>query len=565
MHNRIILYIISGLIWSIVLPIILQSGYIFAIDQALNTNGWIPKLGANNYSIGWLSQVFIFFGIPVWVLEKVLVVATFTLPPLWIYLYISRFVAEKYSWALFFALSFSIFNPMLYSRFLDGQVNIYVFYALFPLFVYFTKGFFEYKTLLSSLTVWLWWLLLITTTIHASYFIFFVFLICFFSYSREIFSRKNIYAFMRGILIILMLQCLYLIPFFLDSQNKESSVVSLIERFDESQQAAFSRIPSDINIYREILSMRGYWGDYENRFIASNNLFNDDSKNDGIIFIWFLIVLWILYCYKNKTPDRNIFLGLWILGFILSLWVTNNNIFTPINALLYEYLPLYSWFREPQKFVLFLVVSYIYFWYFGLIAISHFFKHFKVQQYIAIIVLFFCSISPVLYNFNMVFWFRGQISVQQYPIEWKQAREYISENTCSECSYDTLVFPWHGYMSISWTHKVVPTWTVRYMGSKMLFGDTIEIGSVYSTSTRQESKVVEKYIWPNWVFRENAQAWEYINFIEDIQAIGIQHIILLIESDYEWYQKILNDMLENELLEIALENDMMQIYKIIHE
>lgn len=562
MNKRIVIYIISGLIWAIVLPIILQSGYIFAIDQALNTNGWIPKIGANIFWIGWVSQVFVYFSIPIWVLEKLLVIATFTLPPLWIYLYISRYISEKYSWALFFALSFSIFNPMIYSRFLDGQVNIYIFYAFFPLFLYFTKWFFTYKTLTSAIVVWLWGLLLITTTLHASYFIFFVFLAYFCSYLGQIFSKKYIGAYSIGILIILLLQCVYLIPFFLDSQKQEASVVSLIERFDESQQAAFSRIPDDVNIYREILSMRGYWGDYENRFIASNNLFNDDSKNDGIIFIWFLIVLWLLYCYRNKTPDRHIFFGLWILGFILSLWVTNNNFFTPVNSILYQYLPLYSWFREPQKFVLLLVMSYIYFWYFGLIAVSHILEKYKIQSIVSLIVIFFCAIAPIIYNFNMLFGFRGQISVQEYPAQWEEAKLYISQNSCSECSYDTLVFPWHGYMSISWTYKVVWAWITRYFWENILYWDTIEIWNIYSSSTRDESKIIEKYIGPNWLLRWENKEWIYTDFSQEIDNLGIENIILLKESDYIWYQKILENMKEINLLEIGLENSMITVYSI---
>jgi len=562
MNKRIVIYIISGLIWAIVLPIILQSWYIFAIDQALNTNGWLPKIGSNNYWIWWISQLFVYMSLPIWLLEKLLVLLTFTLPVIGVYLYLKKYTQVQSSWALFFALSFSIFNPMLYSRFLDGQVNIYIFYALFPLFLYFVKYFFTRKTLLSAIIVWLWSVLLVLTTLHATYFIFFVFLAFFLSYAKDIFTRENIWKYTLWLLIISILQLSWLISIFHSPEDKISSSVSQIESFDSSQQSAFANIPKDKNIYIEILSMRGYWGDYENRFVASNDVFNDDSQNDWIIFIWFLILLWIIYSYRYKTNDRHIFLTLWLLGYILSMWVTNETIFYPVNALFYDYLPYYAGFREPQKFVLLLVMAYIYFGYFGIIAAWDFFKKYRIHSWVASVVLVFCIVSPLLYNFNMLFGFRGQVSVQQYPAQWEEVRNYLSENWCNDCEYDSLIFPWHWYMSISWTHKVVWAWITRYLWENILYGDTIEIWNVYSSSTRAESKIIEKYIWPKWVLRTDITDKSYNDFLNEIQNIGIQNIVLLKESDYISYQKILEEMKNADLLEIALENDMIQIYKI---
>ena len=562
MNNRILLYIIVWLIGAIILPIILQSGYIFAIDQALNTNGWIPKIGSNNYWIGLISQIFIYLSIPIWALEKLLVVMTFTLPVVGVYLYFKKYVELQSRWALFYALSFSIFNPMLYSRFLDGQVNIYIFYALFPLFIYFVKSFFTYKSLYSALIVWLWSMLLVLTTLHATYFIFFVFLVFTLWNMWEIFREKQTLPTSIGFIIIFCIQLLWLIPLFTSPSEKVFSTVSQIENFDSSQQSAFANIPDNKNPYIEILSMRGYWGDYENRFVESHDIFNDGSKNDWIYFIWLLIWVWLYYAFKNKIQDRYIFLALWLLGFVLSLWVTNSTVFTPVNALLYDYLPYYVGFREPQKFVLLLIVSYIYFWYFGIIALWELLQKCKIQKTVAGIVVLLCIMTPVLYNFNMFFGFRWQVSVQQYPEEWEEAKVYITENSCSDCEYDTLVFPWHWYMSISWTYKIVWAWITRYFWEHVLYWDTIEIWNVYSSSTRAESSIIEKYIWPNWVLKDGITDEKYIDFLSEIQNIGIQHIVLLKESDYLWYQNLLDDIRERDLLEITLENSMIQIYTI---
>lgn len=77
--NKIVFLILFIVFLIVVLPL-LKVGYIFSIDQVLNSNWWIPKIWDHIYWIWILSQIFIFFNIQIWILEKIIIIITIWLP-----------------------------------------------------------------------------------------------------------------------------------------------------------------------------------------------------------------------------------------------------------------------------------------------------------------------------------------------------------------------------------------------------------------------------------------------------------------------------------------------------
>ena len=137
MKNKFFI-IISIIVFLVVFPL-LKPWYIFSLDQILNINWWIPKIWDNIFWVSFLSSVFSFVWIPVWVLEKIIILLTFILPIWWGYLILKD---KKNIYSLLFACVLLIFNPFLYWRFIDWQINIYLSFAFYPLFFYFLREFF---------------------------------------------------------------------------------------------------------------------------------------------------------------------------------------------------------------------------------------------------------------------------------------------------------------------------------------------------------------------------------------------------------------------------------------
>lgn len=562
-NSRYISYIIWTLIFLIIYPLIFPKGYIFAIDQVIPPYPWMPAhLWDHIYWVWLISQIFWLLNIPIWVLEKFLIFITFFTSALWAFL---LFKKNNRGYGLFFAILLSFMNPFLYSRFLDGQINIYLAYAFMPMLVYFFDNFYKNTNFRNSLYLWIWWLLMSLTTIHSIYFIILLILIYTWVHIYWNYSKQNIIKIIQWILIVWLFQAIWVIPFLYNNNTNESSVSKQISSFDVSHYSAFQNTQSSINVYKEHLSLKWYWWDYQHRFIQNDVIDKAWEKNSVIYLLWFLVLAWILYRIKSwlNKQDYTFFL-IWLIWYILSLWLSNGNIFEWFNMFLYKHLPMYAGFREPQKWVMLLVISYCYFWMYWLESIWKSLKALNIQKYVITFSIILLSLTPLYYSFNMLFGFSWQVSIQEYPKEWESIRNtLISWN--QQQRYTTLVLPWHGYIGISWTGKKVGGWISQYFWDNILYGDTTEIWNVYSSSKRIESKIIEKYVSPVGLFKkEDISPQSLDDFIRDLNNIWIQNIILLKEADYKWYEDFLNIMLEKKLIEITKENNMIVLYKIIN-
>ena len=92
----------------------------------------------------------------------------------------------------------------------------------------------------------------------------------------------------------------------------------------------------------------------------------------------------------------------------------------------------------------------------------------------------------------------------------------------------------------------------------------MEIWKIYSQSTRIESKIIEKYIWPWWNFRKDISEKDIKKFIQDLKWLWIKNIILLKEADYKFYEKILEKAKKLWYMKLVKDNNMIKLYKIIY-
>lgn len=555
-------------LWLCLLTIIaplMEPWYIFWLDQSLSVNGWMPKIWANVYWVGILSQVFVFFHIPIWILEKMIVLLTFILPVVGMYLLTKK--KKTSNIALLFASLLAVFNPFLYSRFIDGQLNIYISFALYPLFFYFLfRALKKWETKYIISTV-LWSLLLCLTSLHNAIFIFFIFL----ASSITHINKKYFKNILKIWLWVFAINLIWFIPLILTANNN-SWFIHLIDNFWEQNRQAFQTVAPDSNISMSILSMNGYWWENETRFRGFTTI-NSQWKNIFYI-LFFLVIIWIFSRIDIKKKklwlkrfEYSVLLIMWA-SFVFAHGNQANHLFVWINNLMYEYFPLYSGMREPQKWVMFLIIGYGYFWARWVQKLSQFLKYFEVQKHIRKSLIIFLALIPIVYVPVMFFGLFGQISIQHYPKQWADAKEYLTETQgCkfAKC-YSSLVFPWHAYMSFQFTGKITGAWTLRYFWDNLLYGDNLEIRDIYSTSNRVESKIIEAYIGPTWIFRwiqEEDFRWIFAKFIQDTQALWISQILLLKEVDYIFYEKILRQWVVEWYLKIKYENDMLAIYNII--
>ena len=554
-----IILCILTIIWPLMIP-----GYIFSLDQVLNPNGWIGTVGSNIYWVWVLSQVFVFFSIPIWIMEKLLVIMTFTLPCLGMYLLLKNTKQKLLLSGILFWTLMVIFNPFIYGRFIDGQINVYLTYAMYPLLFYFLQKTLKKTTWKNISLLWLWSVLLCLTSIHNAIFLFFIFTVFWVFHIWKIWI-KNIW---KMALWLIAINMLWLIPFFVTQMNPNYGLVNQIDNFWEDNRWAFQTVANDSNIAMSVLSMNGYWGENENRFRGFTTI-NSNWKN--IFYMLFLIVIvWVFSKIQLKKKrlglnryERSL-ITLMLVSFILAHGNQWNHIFVWVNSLLYDYFPFYNGMREPHKWVMFLVIWYAYFGALWVNRVSVFLEQYLEQKWLKNTAIWVLALMPIIYIPVMFFWLFGQISIHKYPQEWSDAKAYIDQiDTCEkEKCYSTLVFPWHAYMSFNFANKITLTGAVRFMWNNMLSGDNLEIRDIYSTSNRPESKVVEKYIWPWWLFRIDSNfETTFTSFRSDIQSLWIEQILILKEVDYIWYENILKQAIVEWYLSKEFENSMVVVYR----
>ena len=565
MKNKFFI-IISIIVFLVVLPL-LKPWYIFSLDQILNINWWIPKIWDNIFWVSFLSSVFSFVWIPVWVLEKIIILLTFILPIWWGYLILKD---KKNIYSLLFACVLLIFNPFLYWRFIDWQINIYLSFAFYPLFFYFLREFFFKSNFKNIFFTSILTLILCLTSLHNAIFLFFIVLIFCIFYFKKV-SVLNI---SKIVFSIFLINLLWFLPFIFSKSWEKSDLARQISHFWDEHRNVFSTDSWNLSLYFNTLSMNWYWWEREKRFVSVP----DGNKAWFVIFlvIFFLGIYWIWS--KGKEKKLNAFdyslITLFFISYIFALWTSNWNIFSNLNNLMYNYFPMYSGMREPHKWIMFLVLIYAYFWAIWMEKIFLKVEKSGLDNFNKMLVMGFLTVLPIFYVPRTLFWFYWQVFIWDYPQEWQEIKQiykevdkiekckYLKGNKTERC-YNAISLPWHGYIKIDFAKKVVWGWIVQYFWKNILFWDNIEIWNIYSQSTRLESKIIEKYFQPKWIFENWITKENLKEFYEELQSLWVKYIFLLKESDFKKYKEILDFSEKNKFIKTLKENSKIIFYEII--
>jgi len=558
--------IFLALVWLLMYYPLLLPGYGFSLDQAFSYYYEWPKFGANNYWIHILWSFTQSIGIPNMILEKFIYVLVLWSITYYGYKIFSRF----WSWlATTFGLLFLHINPFYYGRFIEWQVNIYISYAFFIIFFYYLIEYFYHKNYKYWKHISLVSLFLCLTSIHNIFFISLPLIVG----SIYLLVQKNnkLHALKKWLLVgmsVVLINLVWIIPTMM-----REDLWDQIQDFWENHRLAFqSPAWEHGNLYFDILALKWYWWEWEWRF-APSHLWNEYYPA-VFILILFIICIWIYQTLKSKD-SRKFTLSLiliWAISYILGIWISQENVFSSFNYILYDIIPYYSGMREPHKWVVFLVLIYAYF---GVTWVSYIEKYLQSSEgkkvFLSSFMIFILAL-PLIYTPAVMIGFWKQLRVIEYPVWWEELKSYLDQETHQDCSakkvdvstrcYTSLVLPWHWYINIDWTRKPIVLGSIKkYFWKDTLFWDTLETRNIFTQSTRPESKIIEKYTPRLWSSSEKFSKEISESFLTDLKSLWIHRIILLKEADYTSYLLFL-DWLENDwFIDTIFENDYWIIYQ----
>lgn len=536
-------WIVFLILWQLLLP-----GYVLTLDMV-----FVPQMHSLDYTSNmFLWRLFIYllsFFLPGWFVQKFFLVCVFLLAGLAMH----SVLPCREKWAKYFAGILYLINPFVYSRFLAGQINHLLAYALMPFLVWSffkllerqdCKNVFYTAILLSLVAIF---------SLHILYMVLFTFFIMLLvrvsqnSY-RGLMLRNLCIAIFSVVVLFLVLNFYWILNF--------SATGSLIGSFDAAQSQAFATATdSKMGILFNVLAMYGFWG--ENYAWGHTVLWAKD-----ILPYWYVIFIaifsFVLYGFVTALKNRTqrfwalTFFIVGLMAFVFSIGVAHPY-FAPINNFLYDNLPLFRGFRDPQKWVALLVLSYCFLGGIGLenllLRISE--RKSKYWTVLKKIIIYGSYTLVIVYTFTMFGGFGGQLKPVFYPQSWYEVNNILNDD---QSEGKVWFLPWHLYMSFEFNNnRLVTNPASRFFDREVIQGDNIEIANIYSVSKVPQAEQVENFL------SQEQKDDESLSVL--LNRLDVKYV--LYATDTEGIEKIDYQFLnKSSLLEKIYQKDQLILYQV---
>jgi len=522
----------SGILTLVVLWQMLLPGYILTLDMV-----FAPKLSLAFAEGSFLSSLPLryllgFFNILLegWIIQKILLVALF----LGLVFLALRFLPlPKKHYINYWGALFYTFNPFVYERFLAGHIFHLFAYACLPAFFARLFEFFKDYSW-RGLRRLLFWIILIG--IFSLHFLVMVVLIVgacflgkFIGLGYRYFKKraeggellrfgKTAFAFWG---ILLILSSYWLVPYFI---NRPASFLGVI---DTNNQLAFKTAgASGLETVFNVLTLYGFWGEKEvwaNYFLSPKD--NLILWTGALVILFALIFIGIRYALKNRRKEAWFFLCLGGLAFIFACGLGEGP-FRGLNAWLFDNIVFWRGFRDTQKFSGLLAFCYVYFGGFGLWVVAEYVSKKWLKFYQPALVVMF--LVPIIYTYPMLGGFARQLQSVWYPTSWSQAKEILDQD---QSQYQVLFLPWHQYLSLDFNRKIISANPAKsFFGEKIIQGDNMEVGGVFSQSSDLKNIAIQNIILDN-----QKSSAEALGMLADRNVKYILVMNKIISEDYIKY------------------------------
>ncbi len=514
-------YLVYVLLSLAVLGPLLLPGFVMTLDSpyALVQDPSPLFYGLNEH---WISAGMPFFSlmhiiakvVPVWLLEKLVLLTILFLAGLGAHrLFFWRGAGSYFAGILY------MINPFTYLRFVTGQWQVLFAYALTPFAVKSFLELLEHPTLKKAIELAVL-STLVGIIVAQGFFLLFLALAAIFV-SKGIKERGKITREGKIIsisaVLFLFLNTYWLVP----TLTKGSTI---LQEISEADMLLFApKVTSSGRLMLDLASMHGFWRD---AYIYISDLTP----------IWLLLFFFILYLasygfichYKDRERGWLIIsiAGIGVTSFVLAVGAASS-ITMPIFQWLWEHIFFFRGFRDSQKFIGLVCLSYAFL---GGLGVKEFAVALKQQERrwskAALAILIVLSmVVPLVYSLPM-FGSYGQLRAVYPPQDWAEVNEYLKSDPGD---FNVLFLPWHLYMDFTWLpnrDKRLTSLGERFFSKPIIQGDNIEMPGVYSTSTNPVSKYVE------FLLRNGGSV---NNLGELLVPLNVKYVILVHEADYQNY------------------------------
>lgn len=433
----------------------------------------------------------------------------------------STILNRQTSYVVLFSPSIYAFNPFTYSRFLEGQWLVLLGYALLPWSVVSFYRLMLKPSWRQAAIAAAWTISIALTSIHTVGIVLLAHVVIFIVVNagdRSLFKQRLKYiAAASGAWLVV--NAIWLVPL-VTGTSRTSEAIS---GFRDSQLNAFATVGTiGSSVPLSTLFLEGFWADSHGRYVLPSSL--------G--WWWYIVASIILGLvavgiYKIIKRRDTLGISLVILG-VIGWWLAMGigcSWSAGTTHFLIDHLPFYRGYREPQKWLMLLVLLYSYAGAIGLGAVAGKVKNANARQYVIGAGL----LLPLLYTPTLLWGAGGQLRSAPYPKDYAIAAKRLD---ASGTDYKVFVLPWHQYLPLSYAGRVVANPASHYFKQHMITGDNPEIVGVPPQGQSPLYKLINNQLLPDRNYRSDV--------ITQLKPYDVRYVMLLKEADwrdYDWVNK----------------------------
>jgi hypothetical protein len=533
------------ILWQMLLP-----GYVLTLD-AIFAPGMKIDFSLSTYANSWPIFFLIDFfpaAIPIWLAEKIIIFLIF----FFIGYAAFRFLPlPRNKIVRLFSSLVYLLNPFVYERFLAGDWFLLAAYSLLPVLVCSLFAFIAHPIFVNGLKMFFVLYLIGIFSLHflvigvilvvASIICHLIWRLLVKDFFYVATAAKN---FFFSVIVFLALSAYWFIPAVFFQQWRAGS-------FGSQHWSAFAASGrGSIGTVLNLLSLNGFWG--EGQPWAKQFFWPQDSPlfwlTSVAIAIFVLIGLVAGLSEKKTRSSVLFFLLLGVISFALAAGA-GDVYWCGLNFWFYRHIPLWSGFRDSQKFCGWLALSYAALAGYGAVFVSE--KICRAKNILNIFLAILFLAIPVLWGWLFWFGFHGQLKSVQYPDSWLAARKIIDQDKSAN---KVLFLPWHGYFSLAFNNNFLTANPAKiFFGEKAIVGRSVELGEIYDQENSSDYRLTDDVV-------TGKKAMSGGSVIDFLKKEGVTYIVF--STDLAGVDNLNYDFLNYPKLEKIIDSPRLFLYQL---
>lgn len=482
------IHIISQNMWYIVLLIAVLSivgsalwspGSMTLLDYVLTPHPIINWFDPLIYST--LNIISIFIGVEF--VSKIFFV-TILLLGAYLWVLIARYIANKFWYQRYYGILevfggiFMIMNPFIYERMIvQPTIALAIFLIGYSIYFLFLLDRILFAAIFAGLACMI--------MPHASYMILLIF------GSYLIFSvrswRELGYMLLSWVIVICINLNWILAPYF-----GYMNSVTTISRFSPANLEAFStQAIAPLEVWSTNILLYWFWWERFGEHYVNVIFLSSLWYIAGFIFFTLVVFWWYRLCLFSKKLAYPL-LGIGFLSLVFGIGIASPMTSGMTHSMI-DHIPLWQWYREPQKWIgILMIVEGIGF----IIWLWYILQKWGKDIVTRISIIVSMVLILLIWTPGPLMWYHGQLRNTIYP----QSFELFRDETMPGFSGQILALPWHSYIGCSWIGRPTVSSPIVWLLAPLpvVSADNIEVGDIlYSNSDSTRSRDVEAFLL-NW-------------------------------------------------------------------